>query len=105
MRSDSVDDLAVALMALAVAIILLVMAYVVLAMIAFVIAVYKYHKYRQEAQKTYQDIAREVGADFIADDVLRALYGVGIKLSEDGWNNPIDWLAGTPMGTGRQQDG
>ena len=52
-QSDSLDDLAVALMMIAVAIVLLVIGYVILSAIAFVIAVYKYHKYRHEAEKSY----------------------------------------------------
>lgn len=97
-RNDELDNLAVALMLIAVAIFLLIIGYILLSMIAFVVAVYRYRKYLKEGEKTYQEVAREVGADYLPDDVLRALYGVGINLSEDGWRDPVDWLAGTPMG-------
>jgi hypothetical protein len=103
-RSNDVDDLAVSLMMFALAIYLLIAAYVVLSMIAFVIAVYKYHKYRLEASKTYDEIATEVGANYLADDVLRTLYGLGIELADEGWDSPVDWLEGTLMGTGMEHD-
>jgi hypothetical protein len=106
-RDDSLDNLAAAILFLAVTILFLALTWIVASAAAFVIAVYQYRKYRLEAEKTYQEIADEVGASYMSDEVLQALYGLGIKLADEGWDNPIDWLEGTVMGTttGGRSDG
>lgn len=90
--------IALILVIMVVMVVTYVVVYVATSMIAFVVAVYRYHKYKREAARTYQEIADEVGASYLPDDVLRALYGAGVRLADDGWRNPIDWLAGAPMG-------
>jgi hypothetical protein len=106
MRSnDSMDDLIAFLALVAIVLTLLLAYYVVSAMLAFLIASYRYHKYQQAAQKSYQEIADEVGANFLPDDVLRALYGAGVKLAEeDGFDNWIDAIyMGTEVEYGNEQ--
>lgn len=98
MSGNDLEDLAFIVSLIIALIVLVMVSYVVASIIAFVIATYRYHKYRREARKTYDQIADEVGASWAPDEVLRALYGVGVKLSETGWDNPIDWLEGAVMG-------
>ena len=63
-----------------------------------VIATIRYEMLVQDGREAYDRIELEEGVTIPVDDVLRALFGAGIELPEDGFKEPIDWLAGALLG-------
>ncbi len=68
-----------------------------------VIATIRYEMLIQDGRDAYDRIEMEEGVAIPVDDVLRALFGAGIELPEDGFKEPIDWLAGALLGVEEEQ--
>jgi hypothetical protein len=69
---------------------------------SLIIAYIRYRMYLAEAGVTFDDVASRLGVDYPVDDMLRATWGSGVELPDEGFENPADWMAGTPVGIERE---
>src|SRR2546430_1135748 len=65
--------------------------------ISAVVAAYRYKKYLREANEEFEQVMSETGADLPVDEILRATYGAGIELPENGFDY-FDWFEATVIG-------
>lgn len=73
-----------------------IIAAIVWYLLSAITAYITYRIYMAQARATFDDVADRVGVTYPVDDVLTA---TGIKLhSDDGFDNPAEWMAGTPIG-------
>ena len=65
--------------------------------ISAIVATHRYKQYLKQAEIDYQQIEDELGAGLEADEVLEAMFGAGV-LTDEGFDNPFDWLNATAFG-------
>lgn len=76
----------------------LLIAGVVWFLIAATIASVSYANHIRQAEAEFDRVAAEIGIDLDTDEVLRAVYGAGIELPEDGYGTVGEWVAGSVFG-------
>ena len=100
--SSSDTDWIAYLAALAIGIALIIWGLIIIGILWFtvssVIAAHRYKKYLAEAVEEYQAVEDEVAPEMDVDEVFSAAFGVGIDLSENGYDSGFDWLNGTVFG-------
>ena len=70
--------------------------------ISSIVATHRYKQYLKQAEIDYQQIEEELGAGHEADEVLEAIFGAGV-ITEDGFDNPFDWLNETVFGVNLEE--
>jgi hypothetical protein len=81
---------------------ILVVTPLVLVVLAIVASI-RYEQLVKSGQEVYDRIEMEQGVDLPIDDVLRALFGAGVELPQDGFEEPIDWFTATLFGVEEEQ--
>jgi hypothetical protein len=103
---DALGGTIVALAVLVFGLVLLVavgtLAAIVWYMFSLVIAYIRYRMYLAEAGATFDDVASRLGVDYPVDELMKATWGAGIELPDEGFENPVDWMVGTPVGIERE---
>lgn len=65
-------------------------------------AIYEHRRqlYQKDSEEIIEQEMDVLGASLPIDDVLRATYGAGVELPEEGFGNSVDWFQATILGQG-----
>ncbi len=95
---DDAGALFAFLMTMALLIYVSLIAAVIWYLITVAITQYRYRQHQIQGEADFDEIAAQLGINFDPDDLLRALYGAGIDLPNEGYRTVADWMAGTVFG-------